>query len=230
MERKNKIMFAGPSGIGKTTLAEKIGNVADLNFISGSVSDLLPKTKEQTHQEMLAKDPKTLYMEDFQVLNLRKKRFQNEESFISDRSFLDVASYFMYKQADKIPECEVKHFMDLCKMFTNQYCSHLILLDFTPELIGNWIVEDNEKRVTNGFFQCEISSIMKAVIKYWNAKFIREVHLVNNHWYRPGTQSKEGVEIWKLDTIYGETRIMIVKEPKLDIRSEYIINFIYDKI
>lgn len=47
----SKIMFAGASGTGKSTLAEWIVNGAELfssnsiSFVSGSVSDLLPKTK-----------------------------------------------------------------------------------------------------------------------------------------------------------------------------------------
>ena len=50
MKRPSRIMFAGPSGIGKTTLAkfvESIGGGDDpiWPFISGSVSDLLPNTK-----------------------------------------------------------------------------------------------------------------------------------------------------------------------------------------
>ena len=41
----NRIMFAGPSGYGKTTLAKWLSEQSGIPFESGSVSDLLPKTK-----------------------------------------------------------------------------------------------------------------------------------------------------------------------------------------
>ena len=40
-----RIMFVGPSGIGKTTLAKYVAKREDLPFISGSMSDLLPATE-----------------------------------------------------------------------------------------------------------------------------------------------------------------------------------------
>ena len=56
-----KIMFAGASGVGKTTLAKEVPGMIKfdvseyppvLDFISGSVSDLIPKTKDMSHKEM----------------------------------------------------------------------------------------------------------------------------------------------------------------------------------
>ena len=123
-----KVMFAGPSGIGKTTLAEGLSVNEGLLYLSGSVSDILPETKEMSHKDMLNRDQKDLYMEDYKILNLRKKLFQDKENFVSDRSFLDSAAYFYYKQVDKIPACEIEHFLELCKMCLNKYCTHLIFL------------------------------------------------------------------------------------------------------
>ena len=46
-------MFVGPSGIGKTTLAKFIETKYGIPFISGSMSDLMPDTKEMHHAEFL---------------------------------------------------------------------------------------------------------------------------------------------------------------------------------
>ena len=103
-----KIMFAGASGVGKTTLAKEVPGMIKfdvseyppvLDFISGSVSDLIPKTKDMSHKEMLERDSKDLLMEDFQVMNLRNKMFRDRDRFVTDRSYLDLAAYFYYKQA-----------------------------------------------------------------------------------------------------------------------------------
>ena len=169
----NKIMFAGASGTGKSTLAEWLANGYELfdsnsmPFVSGSVSDLLPKTKEMSHKDMLARDPMELYHEDMQILNLRHKKFQEYENFVSDRSYLDSAAYFLYKQADKQPECEVEHFLELCKMLLNQECTHLIFIRFHTGLYKEWITEDNGKRIVSSFFQMEISAIMEMILKLW---------------------------------------------------------------
>ena len=48
-----RIMFVGPSGIGKTTLAKFIETKYGIPFISGSMSDLMPDTKEMHHAEFL---------------------------------------------------------------------------------------------------------------------------------------------------------------------------------
>ena len=48
-----RIMFVGPSGIGKTTLAKFIETKYGIPFISGSMSDLRPDTKEMHHAEFL---------------------------------------------------------------------------------------------------------------------------------------------------------------------------------
>lgn len=49
-------MFVGPSGIGKTTLAKYVAKREDLPFISGSMSDLMPDTKEMHHAEFYTKN------------------------------------------------------------------------------------------------------------------------------------------------------------------------------
>jgi len=88
-----KIMFAGASGVGKTTLAKEVPGMIEfdvseyppvLDFISGSVSDLIPKTKDMSHKEMLERDSKDLLMEDFQVMNLRNKMFRDRDRFVTD--------------------------------------------------------------------------------------------------------------------------------------------------
>ena len=171
-----KVMFAGASGVGKTTLAKEVPGMVkfdvseyppELEFISGSVSDLIPKTKDMSHKEMLERDSKDLLLEDFQVMNLRNKLFRDRDRFVTDRSYLDLAAYFYYKQAKNVPKCEMEHFFETCKMLLNQQCTHLILLDFTTAMVKEWVMEDNGKRIENNYFQFLISSIMDNVLNLW---------------------------------------------------------------
>lgn len=238
-------MFAGASGTGKTTSAKYVEQAhayltekgdSSIPFISGSVSDLIPKTKEMPHSEMLQRDSKTLQMEDFQIINLRKKLFQHQidqgNSFVCDRSFLDAAAYFLYKQADKLPKCEVAHFLLLCKQLTSTYCTHLILFDFTPTMVDNWVTEDNHKRITNNYFQMEITYIMKMVLDLWgigSSKW-RWVDTLRGGIFKSGTPLQYGAKHYTLETPYGSTEVLVIREVNLEIRNKLIGQFLYGKV
>lgn len=220
-------MFAGPSGIGKTTLAEYIADAyGNTPFISGSVSDLLPKTKEMSHKDMLARDPKDLYIEDMQILNLRNKKFKDAQDFVSDRSYLDSAGYFLYKQADKQPECEVEHFIELCKMLLNQQCTHLIFVNFHHELYKKWVTEDNNKRITSAFFQMEISSIMALILRLWDYKADFTFSSIREDWYKSPKMMEYVSEVGHIKSLYGETKVLILNEANLENRKSIINKFL----
>lgn len=217
-------MFAGPSGVGKTTLAKQIYQ-GSLPFVSGSVSDLIPDTKDIPHKDMLSRDSKTLEMEDYQVLNLRQKIYKDIEGPLSsDRSFLDLASYFLYKQADKIPQCEVEHFINLCMMCSSQQCTHLIFIPFTWEMFNDWVMEDNNKRITSKYFQMEISRIMKMVLESWGYETLRSYNKLppSKISFKMPKYFKNGWEEGFIKNLYGTTKVLILNEANLEDRINII--------
>lgn len=215
-----RIMFAGASGTGKTTLC-KFLEERGYPFISGSVSDLLPLTKDIKHKDMLARDSQELYREDYQILNLRNKAFSQATEFVSDRSYIDCASYFIYKQADKIPQCEVEQYFNLCQMCLSQQCTHLIFIPFTKVMFNEWVTEDNGKRITSKFFQSEISSIMDMVLRLMGYKKTRSYLDMNQSIFN-NLRLTYGWEEGIIETIYGTTKVLILREPGLEIRKEII--------
>lgn len=219
-----KVMFAGPSGIGKTTLAEGLSVNEGLLYLSGSVSDILPETKEMSHKDMLNRDQKDLYMEDYKILNLRKKLFQDKENFVSDRSFLDSAAYFYYKQVDKIPACEIEHFLELCKMCLNKYCTHLIFLPLNALQIKHWIIEENDKRITSGYFQAIISSIMSLILDIWESVPTKTINYIGSPFRNKELQW--GAQEYLISSPYGETKVLELMELNQDIREQLIDKFI----
>ncbi|MCM1438838.1 MAG: AAA family ATPase [Roseburia sp.] len=232
MEIKNpRILLAGPSGVGKTTVAKFISEEYDFQFISGSVSDLLPQTKDMLHADMLARDSKELYMEDFQILNLRNQRFRNIYPFVSDRSFLDSAAYFIYKQADKIPPCEIEHFLELAKMATLQNSDYLIFFEYTMDMFNNWVIEDNLKRVTSKYFQMEISRIMTMVLDIWGVKW-SHTNIDSLHYRNPDTVMgrifgeyftlENGIKVGELENLYGKTKVIVIREANKQVRERII--------
>lgn len=161
-------MFVGPSGIGKTTLAKFIETKYGIPFISGSMSDLMPDTKEMQHAEFLHQECGELINKDYQLLNLRNKLFKDKETFVTDRSYVDLAAYFIYKQSTNIPECEVDAFLDICKDLTVQQCDLLIYLPLSMYNMKEWPMEDNKKRIINRYYQAQMSDIMGNLLTQWS--------------------------------------------------------------
>ena len=224
------ILFAGPSGIGKTSLANHISRcpidfgLSDENepvFVSGSISDLIPSTKTMSHAEMLNRPLTDLYMEDIQVSNLRHRLFsqyvKEGKPYVSDRSFLDVAGYFIYKYSAKVCESEVRDFLKICKQCTLADCSHLILLELTPNNMEDWSMEDNSKRILNRYFQVNISTLMAEVLLYWDIVYDK-----SNSVYSTGTISSSYKE--------SKTRVLLLRELNYDTRCSIVKNFLNDEI
>ena len=65
MEKHLRIQIAGPSGVGKTTLAKDISDIYGIPYVSGSYSDLIPSTKDILHSDMISMDPKKIYQNGF---------------------------------------------------------------------------------------------------------------------------------------------------------------------
>lgn len=232
MENKPfNVVLAGPSGVGKTTIANFLSKELGIKLISGSVSDLLPQTKEMPHAEMLARDSKDLYTEDYQILNLRNKLFsREEESFVSDRSFLDSAAYFLYKQADKIPACEVEQFINLAKMATLQSIDYLVLIDYSLDMFNNWIIEDNSKRLTSKFFQIEISRIMYMILEIWGVIWqsypvIKEYPQDSNifeKFFGKVIDLDDKVLLGQMSNLYGTTKVIVIREANKELRERIL--------
>ena len=171
-------MFVGPSGIGKTTLAKFIETKYGIPFISGSMSDLMPDTKEMHHAEFLHQECGKLINNDYQLLNLRNKLFKDKETFVTDRSYVDLAAYFIYKQSTNIPECEVEAFLDICKDLTVQQCDLLIYLPLSMYNMKEWPMEDNKKRIINRYYQAQMSDIMGNLLTQWSTLSVIDILVV----------------------------------------------------
>ena len=163
------------------------------------------------------------------MLNLRNKLFKDKETYITDRSYLDSAAYFLYKQASKVPQCEVEHFFELCKMLLNQQCDLLILFDFPKYMIKDWVMEDNNKRIINKYFQHLIAEMMKDVLNIWGCRLEYQNVFQPNFWNAAKTY-EQGFSLGKVSSIYGVTNVLVLHEAKFETRQEIINNYLSGKL
>lgn len=169
-KRPIKIQLTGCSGVGKTTLAKYIASEYDIPFISGSYSDLVPQTKDEKHADMITKDPKLIYEQDHQVLNLRHKQLRNTFDFVTDRSYIDSIAYLINKLSIHLRGCDIEAFITTCEALLERECTHLIFVPFTTKFLDEWEIEDNKKRVLNSYYQFQISQLIFGILDIFNFK------------------------------------------------------------
>ena len=147
MEKLLKIQLTGCSGVGKTTLSKWLSEELRIKFISGSYSDLVPQTKNEKHSDMITKDPKIIYQQDYQVMNLRHKQLAFEDRFITDRSYVDSIAYLINKLSVHIRQCDIEAFIGNCEALLSLECTHLIFIPFSLKFLKNWDIEDNNNNL-----------------------------------------------------------------------------------
>ena len=159
----NRIFICGPSGVGKTTLANRISKVLDIPFISTSGKALWKTYNILSHKHLIEKtlDDPLGFGFDYQMelLLLRKERLKNLESFVTDRSPIDNLVYFISQLGSFVNEDDMKKYMSLCEEALTIY-NKGIFIPFDKSII----LEDDGARITNRYYQQYINGIFNLVI------------------------------------------------------------------
>ena len=211
----NKVMFAGASGTGKTTLAKRVSDMLSIPFVSGSYSDLVPETKSLKHVDMITEGWVIMKEKDERLLSLRSQLFSSQFEFVSDRSYIDNIAYYILKLSQHVSNEEVSVFMEKALSFLEKDCNKLIFIPFSHQMINIWQVEDNNKRITNGFFQHMVSLIMEDIIR-------------NSFLLKPSCQYYDPFGNTVIHTT-GELDILILNKIPLEDRMRSIERFLISR-
>lgn len=223
---EKRIMFYGPSGTGKTTMAKIISDNYGIPFISSSISDLIPKTKEMTHLEMMDRDYKKIYLEDMQLLNLRSKLFKNETAYVTDRSYLDIFAYHLIKVSKGIEECDSNALLHNVSAALLRDCTHLIFTPFMEDMLKNWEMEDNRKRVLNKYFQWYVSQVMYGLLRLLGYKQRIILNLIKGinmgKIYPEKIYRNLSIDL----SLYKPLKVLVINTQDFDKRNEIIKEFL----
>lgn len=171
--QNKQILFCGPSGVGKTTLAKAIAKELGIEFVSSSLSEIAPETMHVTHYDMLDKEARKSHSRNISYLNLRKKLFLTiTYPFVSDRSYLDIAAYEIIRAAKGEPTCDTSDVLEFVnEANSSSSITHIIFVPFTHSMFYQWVIEDNHKRITNTYFQTLVSKAFEIVLDKIGVKF-----------------------------------------------------------
>ena len=175
-----RIFITGPSGMGKTTLAEHIAETYNIPFISTSAKLVWPQYGFNSHQDchrISALNPQKGLDYQLDILNSRIKALYLQDEFVCDRSPLDNFVYFMLELSPYVSTKETEQFIEKCRQ-AMEMGTGLIMVPYDHN-----IRLDDGMRITNAYYHQ-----MVCQVEHW-ALWGKDINickidkkLVVNHW------------------------------------------------
>jgi len=187
-----KIAFAGPSGLGKTTLAHLVADRLKIDHPSTSAGDIFTREDKfnlkdaygyegKGHQNVInmsAMDPEFGMTFQNVILNRRAEQIENINPVVLDRCPIDNVVYMLTQVAHNIHEASVKEFINKAQMAYMQL-THVIIIRYSPDIP---FIEDNDSRVPNRYFQQYISDVFGGVYTRYFSHIIGPMVMEIDFW------------------------------------------------
>lgn len=173
MNRPMKIAFSGPSGLGKTTLANQIAGKLGIPHPSTSAGDIFTKGDKKYLEDNFGYEGRghknVINMSsqcpdfgiEFQrlILERRAEQIRSIDPVVLDRCPIDNMVYLLTQTAHNMPESDVTIFLNQAQEIY-MGLTHVIIIRYSADIPG---VEDNKSRVPNRYFQKYISDVFGGV-------------------------------------------------------------------
>jgi nicotinamide riboside kinase len=163
-----KIAFTGSSSTGKTTLAKRLMGVASFServgdFITEDARSLLRSLGHSSMDNMHREELRV-----FQQLYYTQKadHEMNRTRFLVDRSFVDVAAYWLVRDAFDLPIVDQSEFENKCRTLALAYDLHIHFpIGQIPFTSDGYRSEDID-------FHSRIAEMIEQVLAKWSVRFI----------------------------------------------------------
>lgn len=164
-----RIALTGTSSTGKTTLAHQLmATSAFTNIIPNLITeDARQLLRSLGHRSMDVMTPAEL--RQFQQLYLEKKiatEFQRSD-YLVDRSYVDVAAYFLVRDSREMDTASVQSYVETCRVHALDYDLHFFLpYGRIPFKLDGYRSEDLA-------FHAAIDRQIQTLLEQWNIYTVR---------------------------------------------------------
>lgn len=163
-----KIAFTGSSSTGKTTLSLRLHKDARFrdiipNLLAVDARSLLESNKFKSMDKMTREEQR-----GFQRLYLQRKIDLEEKKnyYITDRSFIDVAAYWLERDSEGLAASNVDSYVNICRQQTSRYDLHF----YFP--YGLLPFESDGYRSELLYFHERIDKCIRQLLAEWSVKVI----------------------------------------------------------
>jgi nicotinamide riboside kinase len=191
-----QICIIGPSGTGKTSIAEYISSRYMIEYITGSSRELSKQFNINSHQDIIrfcANQPDSALSMYMQIYNHRSDILEDSGLHVTDRGIIDLMVYFTLQLAPFLTITEVDQFMKLCKEELNY---DDIIFIFTPYTFKHGIDDDGGRRIVNQEYQAALSNTFDIFIK----RYLPNANIITLYDWNWDSRVK------KIDSIFNDTK------------------------
>lgn len=149
-----KVFILGPAGIGKTTLSEFISKRYRIPFIQGSSKVLWEKYQVNSHKELLNLPLEKAIEFQYELLETRVRDTYEVENYVSDRSVIDNAVYFLLQNSHQLPQNEVEAYINTCSIHLDDFLSDpTVKFIYLSAPKKGYPLEDDGMRINHLYYQ-----------------------------------------------------------------------------
>lgn len=160
-----RVLICGPSGVGKSELANFIGLSLGVPFITTSTKPLWPAHDIKSHEELIKRgqdDPEWGLLFQYEVLKYRRDILLKQNfGYVCDRSPIDNLAYFMMQNAMIAGENETEKYRNICFNDLQEQADYIIRIKFKM----NYDLKDDGMRVNNRYFQLMTDGVFESIFQ-----------------------------------------------------------------
>jgi nicotinamide riboside kinase len=164
-----KIALTGASSTGKTTLARSLMNESEFcrhvdAFLTTNARGLLERMGHK-HMDLMRREELLQFQRDY--LAQKQQMEEGRDRYLTDRSFVDVAAYWLRRDAIELGPEQQAEVVEVCRVAAQRYDLHV----YCPfGLVG---FESDGYRSENQQHHREIDAQIASFLSEWGVRFIK---------------------------------------------------------